>query len=90
VAHFSFKEPSHVAVSQTIPADACAGTYTVTTLVKNALGVVVSKHTTTFKIDPATQRPEAPRMQGKKARSKAGPFSICESLVAALARIEFE
>lgn len=39
-------------LSTTIPADACAGTYTVKVLVKNASGTVVANHTTTFTVNP--------------------------------------
>ncbi len=39
-------------LSLKIPADACAGTYTVKILVKNAAGTVVASRTTTFTVNP--------------------------------------
>ncbi len=48
----SARETRLATLSMKIPADACAGTYTVKVVVKNSSGTVIASHTTTFTVNP--------------------------------------
>lgn len=39
-------------LSMKIPADACAGTYSVKVVVRNSSGAIIASHTTTFTVNP--------------------------------------
>lgn len=47
------RETRLVTLTSSIPAAACAGTYTVTVTVKNSSGGTIATHKTTFTVDPA-------------------------------------
>lgn len=48
----SGQETRLATLSMKIPADACAGTYTVKVVVKNSSGTVIASHTTTYTVNP--------------------------------------